>query len=120
MAEHTPGPWLLEPEHYATDAPFGTTVGVELPLIRYAVFAADRVTPLACTVGICQSCDGSEAHDGLLANAQLIAAAPDLLADLELIVKGWEEIAKDLRPLTDWEQERLKFARAAIAQAKGE
>ena len=50
------------------------------------------------------------AGDELIANAQLIAAAPELLEALEVIIEDLEEGAKP----------RMKLARAAIAKAKGE
>lgn len=50
------------------------------------------------------------------------AAPADLLAELELIVAGWEAIERGEvrgRRLTAWEEERLSFARKAIGQARG-
>ena len=58
------------------------------------------------------------------ANARLIAAAPELFEELEQIVIGWENIENGMvsgrSRLTPWEEESLKFARQAIAQAEGE
>ena len=50
------------------------------------------------------------AGEELQANANLIAAAPELLEALEVIIEDLEEGAKP----------RMKLARAAIAKAKGE
>ena len=56
----------------------------------------------------------AEAYGGSIANARLIAAAPDLLEALKEIVaaadgKGWEQLDPS-----------FKKARAAIAKAEGE
>ena len=56
------------------------------------------------------------------ANAKLVAAAPELLNELELIVAGWELRRKaDDQPgcigLDLWEQERLEFAQEIITKA---
>lgn len=55
--------------------------------------------------------------------ARLFVAAPELLAELEEVVSGWKAIEEGHvrgRKLTDWEKERLAFARAAIRVARGE
>lgn len=46
-----------------------------------------------------------------------LAAFPDLLEELQLIVDGWDQVEKNVHKLTPWEIERRGFARAAIAKA---
>lgn len=65
-------------------------------------------------------CDSNNISE---ANVRLICAAPDLLAELAEIVDGWTTIERNQvrgRRLTAWEQERLQFARKALAKARGE
>lgn len=52
--------------------------------------------------------------DKAAANARLIAAAPDMLAALEELVKGMEEHGAE-----KWFPHRMARAHAAIAKAKG-
>jgi hypothetical protein len=56
--------------------------------------------------------------DEMEANANLIAAAPDLLAALEECVR--ELVSWEMDPETDTAAEPLNMARAALAKAKGE
>ena len=53
----------------------------------------------------------------MLANARLIAAAPDLLEALRCVVNDW--VAPDGLPFEDGEMPALDSARAAIAKATG-
>jgi len=66
-------------------------------------------------------CDDDTVSDyDHMANAQLIAAAPDLLAALEYLLQ--QTIEADLQydtPLSEGEQEAEAMACAAIAKAKG-
>ena len=50
-------------------------------------------------------------------NTRLIAAAPDLLAELEECVKGLEVLER-AHALTPWAAERIQFARRTIAAAR--
>lgn len=65
-----------------------------------------------------------EGTDVMLANARLIAAAPDLLAALRGLVKvneaHKESIAKIVGKPLNWKYDYLNAARAAIAAATGE
>jgi hypothetical protein len=84
---HSPGPWHMDGAEIL-DAD-GTWVGETLDLSR---------------------------PDHGAANAVLMAASPDLLAELRLIVEGWVRKGRDL---TEWESERLQFAMVAVAKAEG-
>ncbi len=86
----------------------------------YIVSANDPDTTI-CKVDVLSDDAGDTSVT--IANARLIAQAPDLLADLQEIVAGWELIEKGgirFRSLTAWEAERLNMARAAIARATGQ
>jgi hypothetical protein len=92
MAEHTPGPWKVEPMDNTDDD--------------------EKASGFAYLVG------PEPAYDGWvppvewrfrIADARLIAAAPDLLAALEDVLDG-VPIPKDV----------IERACAAIAEAKGE
>lgn len=96
MGKPTPGPWVLGKQHKS----------------RVEIGSKDHSwTDLARVVTIMS--DGHMSAEGL-ANARLIAAAPDLLAALEaMIPEGWDDGAMDHMP-------GIKQARAAIAKARGE
>jgi hypothetical protein len=90
MSKHTPGPWKWARDEYGYDRNLDPFV-------------------IAGTVeGLIDVSD----EDG-----RLIAAAPDLLAALELIVSEADSYtARTGKPVHNW----LDSARAAIARAKGE
>jgi len=89
---HTPGPWgCAYTSNYAHD---------------YRITREDK-TPLLLTVI-------ANDHSEQRANARLIAAAPDLLAALQLCERALEE--RD----AEAEEYAAKAARAAIAKATGE
>ena len=94
--KHTPGPWEVEP----------LRKGAPWHLIRPVSDPEQWI---------------AQVPDPDSADARLIAAAPDMLEELELIVAGWTNIEQGKvrgRKLTEWETERLQFARAAIARVK--
>lgn len=95
---HTPGPWRVNLHHTKTSA--GR---------NYGFVMADGIVPIAAvTLGV----EGVAEDEGR-ANAALIAAAPDLLAALQLV---WDTYGFD--PSIDsaiWQT-----VRAAIARATGE
>ena len=95
MSKHTPGPWIIELQNQ------------DAPLIREDQLGL-HIAQLASI-----SDDGHEE----LANACLIAAAPDLLAALELakLTLG----ARD-GPTARERDAAIKNANIAIAKAKGE
>lgn len=50
-----------------------------------------------------------------------VPSLADLLAELRLIVEGWDAIESNkIRTLSDWEKERREFARAALDTASGD
>ena len=89
-AKHTPGPWE------AVDS-----MTVRTPLSAGGFMVAD----LPCHTP----------HGERIANAKLIAAAPELLVALEAIVNAWEEG----RAFSD-KMNEIGKARAAIAKAKSD
>ncbi len=112
MIKHTPGPWqvvfwLVDPDDDESK-------------MRY-VFAP-RIKPLGSKsyfeIAACYTGDVSDEQGE--ANAQLIAAAPDMLAALKTINKFYVFIDSNLRP-NEGEGCREAFSqlRAAIAKAEG-
>ena len=93
--EHTPGPW-----QYAFE---GGTVAF--------IVEADGTTVCKLSTTL-----NSTAHSALPANARLIAAAPDLLAALEVMVKAFKTYAPENEGS---EYNCVTAARAAIAKATG-
>ena len=97
MSEHTKGPWRI-----GTPGPNGCfTIGTNNGLM---------------TAMIAHSVNYPNQKEEAIANANLIAAAPDMLEALEFFIKNWKGSE------TDWftqcyEVERL--IEAAIAKAKG-
>lgn len=111
---HTPGPWKrCEAQPDAIVGPHCVEScwfcdGVSFQFV-------EESTPTPTTYGahfgghfVCESVRGPD--------FELITAAPDLLAELRLIVAGWTRKGRDL---TLWEAERLEFAMATIAKAEG-
>lgn len=96
QTNHTPGPWEID------DAAFD---GLDI------VSPQGRVAMLN---------DGEPGEDtSIWANARLIAAAPDMLAALEALMR-WETSALDAEQAAALMDEVCDMARAAIAKAKGE
>ena len=83
MSKHTPGPW------WNSDLEVGT-----VPMMMVKVAKVSGAT-----------------YEEALANARLIASAPELLKVLEKMVEIWEVGGVDPYP--------IKEARAAIAKAEG-
>ena len=91
-AEHTPGPW-----HIGAPPPNGErTISTEKGLM---------VSVATTGLGV-----------PTLANARLIAAAPDLLQALEAFIA----VAGDYPEMEEFASPEMRMARAAIAKAKGE
>ena len=91
QAKHTPGPWAA--------------------LMQDPPTIADR---RGCRVATSCALPGQSAEEQE-ANAHLIAAAPDLLEALRLLL----EASDGLNGESEWLDERLNAARAAIAKAEG-
>ncbi len=102
MNKHTPGPWQFLPEE--CDKPYirirGTVLGG-----RYKI--ANVITP---------SYEGVHEREAVQtrANARLIAAAPELLEALKMLVADW----CDETGMSTPSHESVRFARAAIAKAE--
>lgn len=97
MSKHTPGPWLTteSTEHWGR-----VNVTVQ------AAFTANEIAT---------AWQGTT--DVNRANARLIAAAPDLLEALELMLDRFRDTEGSHG---QWEEEATENARAAIAKARGE
>ena len=99
MAEHTPGPWR-------SDSPY-----VSAPSGEHRKIVAD-----------CDQYDECEylSDDECEANIRLIAAAPELLEQLERTVTGFERCMVHAGSDPEFAREAAKAARAVIAKARGE
>ena len=98
MSRHTPGPWVAKGEHERGDIAW-----VDAGLLCIA------------------ECPTGEDGQKMLANARLIAAAPELLAALEDMLNGWRYIRSTHGDLygVGWDRAQEK-AEAAIAKADGQ
>lgn len=99
-AKHTPGPWIVDRDKDDTEI-LGPKLRGERP--RIATVDVDFFYAFTGVIAATDEC---------MANASLIAAAPDLLAALEDIVLKAE--------VTGLDDRRMGRARAAIAKARGE
>lgn len=104
--KHTPGPWGIN----------NTIMVSASPVILPSSVVAHRY---GSTDTICKfSFMTRKPHDEERANARLIAAAPDLLDALRLLLDGLETYAPEFMhglPKADY----IRAARAAIAKAEG-
>lgn len=107
MSKHTPGPWLIAG---------GTMVYALMDDPRPSRSGPARINRFDCNVqGV--NCP----HDEKLANALLIAAAPDLLTALEGIIAAEKRFVGDTGiKLDDFVTDAVKVGEAAIAKARGE
>ena len=97
MSNHTPGPWVVGTPGPNGCFTIGTTRGLMTAMISHSINEKDQA-------------------DTAIANAALIAAAPEMLAVLEMFIKNWR--GSDVDWFTQcYEIERL--AEIAIAKAKG-
>lgn len=95
MSKHTPGPWQWEKRGGAFRAIEG---------------------PSGLSVAVTEEYAGDAWIDVSEANASLIAAAPELLAELEMLSNVVEGCGMATMPEVEC---RLVFARATIAKATG-
>lgn len=109
---HTPGPWLVDFESDEFDSKqsrLRIIDGSEASLIH-------PQGPL--TIANLNVCAFAPHMDEPLANARLMASAPELLAALELGLRNIEDIESN-DVLNEHERAFAEAARAAIARAKG-
>lgn len=105
MSKHTPGPWEVR-YGCVSDADEGFGIG-------------SKVDPAFGTVAECWPCTTTlHKRQTLAANARLIAAAPDLLAELRHLVRLLEPLEQS-GELQVPGLATLNGARAAIAEAEG-
>ena len=97
MSKHTPGPWVVGTPGPNGCFTIGTTGGLMTAMISHSINEKDQANTA-------------------IANASLIAAAPEMLAVLEMFIKNWR--GSDVDWFTQcYEIERL--AESAITKAKG-
>lgn len=94
-AKHTAGPWIVENENYDQDG--GTLV---------------RTADTTCICNVWGTERAYDPNEESVANARLIAAAPDLLSVLEELVDGMPDVE-------DSKTRVLARARDTIAAARG-
>lgn len=105
MSTHTPGPWVLQFNKYATGATVRSgTTGMPIAWCSAAAVQPERNHAL-------------EQHEAT-ANARLIAAAPDLLTALtDLLAR--DEFDARVRGVSERRKPAEDAARAALAKARG-
>jgi len=102
MSAHTPAPWNNRPRQEC------------IPICKQ--------DEAGLSIGFVHSSDPSRTAEGL-ANAYLIASAPELLAAVEICLKAEQERRKKLlpgAPATTYCERRIALIEAAIAKARGE
>lgn len=105
MSKHTPAPWITGNANLREESELGIHGPGEYGFI------------------ICDMCTDGYDKDTQQANAQLIAAAPDLLEALERLVLDFESEIHNEYDGTSMLKARLAecdYARVAIRKAKGE
>lgn len=108
MNTHTPGPWLLSDDQTYITAHDGGTLVCETTVQRWRnLDAASASGGKVASRMIPQS----------IADARLIASAPDLLEAVESLLLSPDLCWDELEPAT---YKAIETARAAIAKAKGD
>lgn len=102
MSKHTPGKWMVRHASYGRNGCVIMDVYVARDGDNMSI-AADISDP--------------DTGEFSIANARLIAAAPELLGSLEMCIRSMESLLPDFNP---FDQAAYDKARAAIAKAKGE
>ena len=110
---HTPGPWIV-------GLPYCWHGHGFLPVARTHTFATGRIMKQIAAIGYGRKSKpndiGVTAEDG--ANADLIAAAPDMAAELSQLELEFESfIDCDAFPGRKWLQENLASIKAVLAKA---
>lgn len=108
---YTRGPWDYFPADY-----FGATSTKGWPTIR----TPDAKVQIAIVGGSALACPPRDSRGG---NGRLLAAAPDLYAELSLIFDQWPEFEKDEEvnggDLVEFMAERWPHIKAAVEKARG-
>lgn len=130
MTKHTPGPWRWQGEDYRGDWGWQMLVGPEgeglivgegpdstpSPLLR----AFTPLDPALCKTGfVAPEGSARPVHVYSQANARLIAAAPRLLAALQMLHDNIAEYAR-INNLGGFDNQDMRDARAAIFEATGD
>ena len=121
MSKHTPGPWYVEEhERQRWNSPTTPTRGV----VTQAEHHGSWTVYLIGEVSYPTTAQGSVGALERLANARLIAAAPDLLAACREVAEALPELAADADPRSWYEVRKIQTAlstllSAAIAKAEG-
>lgn len=114
MGKHTPGPWFQE----VHDLPLGKGKVISIQTRKSFDPDDEDDDPTLASIYSLDSVD--------FANANLIAAAPDLLEAAEMAMAWWSKNEfltigeRGDYNLFDDEPEFITYARAAIAKARGE
>lgn len=77
MSVHTPAPWIVQVNHEESWAPAGLHI-------------EEVVTVASGDINVAEVYSGRMGYDNSIANARLIAAAPDLLAALKAMVSTYQ------------------------------
>lgn len=111
---HTPGPWIVETprDRHAEDSGYDGDWSEKYPC--HIAIRSHWDPPINGVVGY-QLCKMSGVGDHTLANARLIAAAPELLESLEALLNfAWGEGYSDVDP----ELARAEALVAALRESK--
>jgi hypothetical protein len=115
MKSHTPGPWLVDYQPDKFDS-----IHSKLSIIDGSESSLNH-THGSLTLATINVRAFAPHMDEPLANAHLIASAPDLLSALEAVTKAYVELIQSDYP-PSWSAEKdseVIAARAAISKAKG-
>lgn len=119
MITHTPGPWSFHA--YGNPEPMKCkSQGVEFEYATYCIGSGEK---LLADVRYQTNSNGYPHVDDLAefaANARLIAAAPDLLEALELLLDGCVEVNHDGSVENYLHHTEVDRAREAVRKARGE
>lgn len=113
--KHTPGPWHA-------GEPFESFPGAELRFHISQAEGAPYTQHYSDVANLLAETIPGEKLDIQRANANLIAAAPDLLEALETVVAEWDALYPSFptdTKIEDAEFSGFQMARAAIAKARG-
>ena len=109
--KHTPGPWVIET--------VPTSVGICHKIGPFPPRRPDDVKPRSACLYADYPSVHNPADNELYANARLIAAAPELLEALEILVTEITLSDVDMEYIDSHFKPHIEKARAAIAKATG-